>query len=229
MKHERFQIHTIPAVLYGEPAEKGYLFLHGQMGRKEEAEAFAQVACPKGYQVLAIDLPGHGERQDRGEELLPWIAVEEIRAALDWAKCRWKTVSLRATSMGVYLALVAFEAPERALLVSPIIYMDEQIRYMLHEVGATEEQLRQRGEIPGPGGHKLSWDYLRWVKEHPIHRWSCPVRILCGKEDTVMSRSSLDFFIHYCGAWLTLVEGAQHWLHTPWELSVLRGWEERSL
>ena len=67
MKPERVQIGGIPALLYGAPAERGYLFLHGQMGRKEEAEAFAQVVCPKGYQVLSIDLPAHGERQGRGE------------------------------------------------------------------------------------------------------------------------------------------------------------------
>ena len=51
MRPERVQIGGIPALLYGAPAERGYLFLHGQMGRKEEAEAFAQVVCPKGYQV----------------------------------------------------------------------------------------------------------------------------------------------------------------------------------
>ena len=54
MKTQPFQIGMIPAVLYGESAEQGYLFLHGQMGCKEEAEAFAQVVCPKGYQVLSI-------------------------------------------------------------------------------------------------------------------------------------------------------------------------------
>ena len=41
MRPERVQIGGIPALLYGAPAERGYLFLHGQMGRKEEAEAFA--------------------------------------------------------------------------------------------------------------------------------------------------------------------------------------------
>ena len=72
MKTKQFYIERIPAVLYGEPAQQGYLFLHGQMGRKEEAEAFAQAACPRGYQVLSIDLPAHGERLEKGEELLPW-------------------------------------------------------------------------------------------------------------------------------------------------------------
>ena len=41
MNTEQVLIGTIPAVLYGAPAEQGYLFLHGQMGHKEEAEAFA--------------------------------------------------------------------------------------------------------------------------------------------------------------------------------------------
>ena len=63
MKIEPFEIDGIPAILYGEPSKQGYLFLHGQMGCKEEAEAFARVVCPKGIQVLSIDLPGHGARR----------------------------------------------------------------------------------------------------------------------------------------------------------------------
>ena len=100
MKPERVQIGGIPALLYGAPAERGYLFLHGQMGRKEEAEAFAQVVCPKGYQVLSIDLPAHGERQGRGEELFPWAAASDVRAAWNWTERRWRAVSLRANSIG---------------------------------------------------------------------------------------------------------------------------------
>ena len=58
MRAEQISIGGIPAILYGDPAGRGYLFLHGQMGRKEEAEAFALAACPRGHQVLSIDLPG---------------------------------------------------------------------------------------------------------------------------------------------------------------------------
>ena len=82
MKTEHFAIDRTPAVLYGAPADRAYLFLHGQLGCKEEAEAFAQVVCPKGYQVLSVDLPGHGARQGREEALVPWTAAEEIRAAV---------------------------------------------------------------------------------------------------------------------------------------------------
>ena len=55
MNIHRFSIGSVPAVLYGEPAEQGYLFLHGQMGCKEEAEPFAQLVCARGGQVLSID------------------------------------------------------------------------------------------------------------------------------------------------------------------------------
>lgn len=147
MRPERVQIGGIPALLYGAPVERGYLFLHGQMGRKEEAEAFAQVVCPKGYQVLSIDLPAHGERQGRGEELTPWEAVPDVRAAWEWTECRWRAVSLRANSIGAYFSMLAIDRLDRALLVSPILDMEGLILAMMGWAGVTEEELRERGEI----------------------------------------------------------------------------------
>lgn len=226
MRIERFQLGTIPGVLYGEPAEKGYLFLHGQMGRKEEAEAFAQVVCPKGFQVLSIDLPGHGERQGRGEELLPWTAAPDIRAALDWAGHRWKTVSLRANSIGAYFAMLAFDAPDRALLVSPILDMESLILTMMGWAGVTEEQLWEKGEIPTSFGQTLSWKYLCWVREHPLPDWTCPIHILYGSGDHMTPRQTIDEFVRKHDATLTVMEGGEHWFHTPEQLAALRKWEE---
>ena len=50
-----FSIGAVPAVLYGAPAAKVWLFVHGQYGCKEEAAAFADIVCPRGAQVLAVD------------------------------------------------------------------------------------------------------------------------------------------------------------------------------
>lgn len=100
MKTQQFLIGQIPAVLYGEHAKRLWLFLHGQMGYKEEAEAFAKIVCPKGAQVLSMDLPGHGARQGRNEELNPWTVVPELQAVMDWARVRWDSISLRANSIG---------------------------------------------------------------------------------------------------------------------------------
>ena len=226
MKTERFQIDTIPAALYGKPAERGYLFLHGQMGRKEEAEAFAQVVCPKGYQVLSIDLPAHGERQNRGEALLPWTAVPDIQAALDWAKRRWETVSLRANSIGAYFAMLAFDAPDRALLASPVLDMEGLILTMMGWAGVTEEQLRRQGEISTSFGQTLSWKYLCWVREHPVCHWTCPIHILYGSRDNMTSPQTVDGFVRRHDAKITVMEGGEHWFHTPEQLAVLRKWEE---
>ena len=63
MKQQTIQIAGIPALLCGEESPYVYLYVHGRQGCKEEAIAFAELACPAGYQVLAIDLPEHGERK----------------------------------------------------------------------------------------------------------------------------------------------------------------------
>ncbi len=47
-------IGSTPALLIGEKSEKVFLFVHGLHGNKEEALAFAEVAVPKGYQVLFV-------------------------------------------------------------------------------------------------------------------------------------------------------------------------------
>ncbi len=253
MREERFYIGAVPAILYGAPADRGYLFLHGQMGRKEEARAFAQVVCPGGFQVLSIDLPGHGARQDRGEELFPWTAAPDIRASLDFAKHRWNTVSLeelfpwtaapdirasldfakhrwntvslRATSIGAYVALLAFDASERVLLVSPVLDMEALIQTMMGWAGVSEKQLREQGEIAAPSGQTLSWRYLCWVREHPIWSWSCPIHILYGSEDALISRQTVEAYARQHSASLTVMEGGEHWFHTPEQTAFLRQWE----
>lgn len=226
MMIKRFELGTIPAVLYGEPADQGYIFLHGQMGHKEEAEAFAQVVCPKGVQVLSIDLPGHGERQSRGEEFVPWTAVPDIQAALDWAKTHWKTISLRANSIGAYFAMLAFDAPDRALLVSPILNMENLILTMMGWAGVTEDQLQKQGEVATSFGQTLSWKYLCWVREHPVRHWACSIRILYGSEDNMTSRQTVEQYVRQDNATLTVMESGEHWFHTPEQVAVLQKWEE---
>ena len=229
MKTQSLEIGGATAILYGETREKAYLFLHGQMGCKEEGEAFARLACPKGYQVLAIDLPDHGQRRNRGEELTPWAAQPDIRRAVAWAEERWEQVSLRANSIGAYFAMLAFENPHHALLISPILNMEELIRTMMVWARVTEEQLREQGEIVTSFGQTLSWNYLCWVREHPVHDWTCPVDILYGSGDTMTSRHQVEEYVQNHNAYLTVMEGGEHWFHTPEQLEVLREWEKRSI
>ena len=225
MKTERFEIGAVPAALYGEPAERGWLFLHGQMGCKEEAEPFARAACRRGYQVLSIDLPGHGERRGRGGELTPWAAAPDVRAALDWAEGRWNTVSLRANSIGAYFAMLSFDAPDKALLVSPVLDMEGLILAMMGRAGVTEDELQKQGEIAVPFGQPLSWEYLCWVREHPVCDWPCPIHVLWGSCDNMTSRRMVERFAGRHHVRLTVVDGGGHWLHTPEQMALLRAWE----
>lgn len=154
MKKLEFEIAGIPALLVGEPSERLYLYVHRKMGCKEEALDFAERACPAGYQVLAIDLPEHGQQKGRTEKLLPWVVVPELQAIYRYAAARWPEVSLRATSIGAWLSMQALQRMplEKALLVSPVVDMEDLIT-QYDAVGG-----RHRGTA---GSERRDSDHLR--------------------------------------------------------------------
>ena len=91
----------------------------------------------------------------------------------------------------------------------------------------TEEQLRERGEIAA-AGETLSWAYLCWVREHPAYHWTCPVRVLYGSGDPMTDRQTAEQYVRQHDAALTVMEGGEHWFHTPEQLAALREWEKSS-
>ena len=221
-------IGPIPAALYGGPSKRAYLFVHGQCGCKEEGAAFAEVVCPKGFQVLAVDLPEHGARRGETDRFNPWTAVPELRAALDFMKPRWSEISLRANSIGAHFSMLAFAGEPlcRALFVSPILDMERLITDMMRRAGVTEQELETRGEIAADTGQTLSWRYLSWERQHPIQNWRCPTAILYGGRDNMTGRATVEHFAADRGAALTVMENGEHWFHTPEQLAVLREWED---
>ena len=231
MKQQTIQIAGIPALLCGEERPNVYLYIHGKMGCKEEAVPFAQLACPAGYQVLAIDLPEHGERKNSAEKLLPWFVVRELQLVYQYAKCRWKQVSLRATSIGAWMAMLALEEKpiRNALFVSPVVDMEALIVGMMQGAGVTEAQLQEAGEIPTDFGETLSWPYLCWVREHPLHWRHTRTRVLYGGADNMTSRDTIERFRQQSGAHLTILADGEHWFHTETQLAVLQEWEKKHL
>ena len=168
------------ASLYGPPADRVWLYVHGKGGCKEEAADFAALACPRGWQVLAADLPEHGARRGDGVPLDPWHAAPELRALLGYAKGRWQHTALRCTSLGAWFSLLAFagERLEQALFVSPVVDMEGLIRDMMGWAGVSEAQLEAAGELDTPFGETLSWPYLQYVRAHPVSRWPTPTALL---------------------------------------------------
>lgn len=228
MKKQELTLAGVPAILYGERTRKVYLYIHGKNGCKEEAERFAYTACAAGWQVLAIDLPEHGARRGRPEQLLPWAVVPEIQAVYARMQPVWPHIRLYGVSIGAWLAMQALRAekPEKALFVSPVVDMETLILSMMQGAHVTEEQLQAAGEIPTSFGETLSWPYLCWVREHPL-RWKAPTQVLYGTADSLTSREMLERFRQQSGAHLTLLTEGEHWFHTPMQLAVLQSWEEQ--
>lgn len=226
MKTERFTLKNIPLLLIGEPSRKVYLYVHGKNGSKEEALDFAELACPAGYQVLALDLPEHGERKNAPERLLPWVVLPELQLIYQYAKVHWRSVSLRATSIGAWFSMLALQAkPLRsALLLSPVVDMENLITSMMQWANVSEAQLKEVGEISTDFDETLSWQYLCWVREHP-YRWKVPTQVLYGAKDNLTSRAVLEQFKQRTGAHLTIMVEGEHWFHTELQLAVLQEWE----
>ena len=221
----------IPALVLGEPSENVFLYVHGKMGSKEEAIDFGGIATAHGWQVLSIDLPEHGARQERPERLTPWQVVPELQAVYQEVRRRWSTVGLYATSMGAWFSMLALPSQEleRCFFASPVVDMRLLIEKMMRWSSVTPEQLKREGEIPTDLGETLSWRYYTYAVEHPITRWNSPTTILFGEKDHLTDLETIQDFTRrfHCDLWVR--EGARHWFHTEEDLQNLRRWEEEHL
>lgn len=230
MNKDIFKIKNIPAILWGEQSDRLYLFIHGKCGCKEEAEAFANIVCRKGWQVLSIDLPEHGERKQEINMFNPWTAVPELQLVRDYIKQRWKTIGLRANSIGAWFSLQAYENEtfEKCLFVSPILDMAHLICNMMHWASLSEAMLQEKQEIETAFGETLSWKYLTYAKAHPIAKWESPTAVLYADHDNLTERYIVEDFCKHYNAQLDVMENGEHWFHTPQQLDVLKHWSEKN-
>ena len=111
-----------------------------------------------------------------------------------------------------------------ALLLSPVVDMENLITNMMQWANVSEAQLKEAGEIFTDFDETLSWQYLCWVREHP-YRWKAPTQVLYGAKDNLTSRAVLEQFKQRTGAHLTIMEEGEHWFHTELQLAVLQEWE----
>lgn len=223
---EKVPLGGIPAIVWGAPAEKAYIHVHGKMSNKEEAREFAEVACSRGYQVVSFDLPEHGERSDPEYKCDVWNGVRDLAIIHEQARGRWVDLSLFACSLGAWFSLIAFRDVRfsKCLFHSPVLDMERLVTNMMAWVGSNEAELERKGEIPTPMGETLSWRYWAYVKENRVTTWDTPTRILCGANDSLTERNVFEEFSRRFRCELAVVERGNHHFTTPDELAALRKW-----
>ena len=227
----RISFSKFNAVTYGEKSESVYIYVHGLGGCKEDAEEFSKIAERKGFQVLAFDLPGHGERKKDSEKIStpPFQkAADDLEAVYDVAHSDWKNVYLYAVSLGAYLSLAAYQGFEikKALLVSPVVNMKNLIERIMKKSDITPEILKERKNIPELN---LSWDYYKFTLDNEITDWEIQTEILYPELDDLTPRDEVEEFTKKFNCGLTVLPNGEHYIHTEEDLKILRAWEEEKI
>ena len=229
MQRKYLKINNIPAVIYGEKSDNAYLFVHGKCGWKEEAERFAEIA--NGYQVVGIDLPGHGERKTEIDRFNPWDVKNELSGIADYMLSNWKSVSLRANSIGALFCMMSLNGKSfrKCLFVSPLVDMERLICDMMTWANVSEDELMKKGEISTDFGETLSWKYLEYVRKNPVAKWDSPTAVLYADKDNLTSIETISDFTNKFSCSLKIMKDGEHWFHTPEQLAVLGKWERENI
>lgn len=112
---------------------------------------------------------------------------------------------------------------QMAYFISSIIDMEKLIGNMMLWANVTEAELKSQGIIQTDFGEDLSWDYLCYVRNHPIG-WQVPTQILYGSRDNLTSLASISDFAEKHNASLTVMEGGEHRFHTEDQMRFLDEW-----
>ena len=99
IQREKRYIQKIPAIVWGRESKDAYIYVHGKMSRKEEAEEFAKIAETKGYQTISFDLPEHGEREVGTYCFDIWNGKNDLSQIAEYAFGRWENLSLYEVSV----------------------------------------------------------------------------------------------------------------------------------
>lgn len=192
------------------------LYVHGRAGSASEAEKY--VPLFPGRAVAGLDY----------KTFSPWETGREIRAAAEKLREKHDDLVLVANSIGAYFSMNAgLEGlVGRAYFISPVVDMEKLIEGLMAASGVTEDELRARGVIPTDLGEDLSWEYYSYVRAHPV-KWDVPTEILYGGADELTSYETMRAFAAAHGAGLAVMEGGEHWFHTPEQVRFLEDWIRR--
>ncbi len=189
------------------------LYIHGQGGNAEEEVHFRPL-------FPDCDVIGFNYAAQ-----FPWEAKEEFSQFFDSIGGQHKNVTVVANSIGAFFAMHALaDRPiEKAYFISPVVNMEELIENMMAWAHVCEEELREKGVMETEFGQTLSWEYLSYVRNHPLD-WKAPTHILYGEKDNLTSLQTISGFAAQIHASLTVMEHGEHWFHTEEQMKFLDNW-----
>ena len=226
-------IEGIPSILWGDPSDKLFIAIHGNMSYKEDdvIVIFAEEAVKKGYQVLSFDLPEHGDRKGNGYKHDVQNCVSDLTAIIMYGQTISNNISLFACSMGAYFSLLAYRdlSLNQCLFLSPVLNMELIINNMMSIFKVSKERLKTEKEIETPIGQTLYWDYFCYVKSHPIEAWDKPTMILYGSDDNLTDIHVVSEFVKRHNCMLNVLDHGEHYFHTEEQLLYFRQWLKDSI
>ncbi len=192
------------------------LYIHGKNGSASESEHYKPL-FPE-CEVIGFDY----------QTFSPWETGAEIRSVVEKLKSEYDSIILIANSIGAFFSMNAGidSIIKKAYFISPIVDMERLITDMMDWANVTEDKLKGKGMIHTSLGEDLSWDYLCYVREHPV-KWSVPTAILYGKNDALTSYETISTFAKKQNAKLTVMENGEHWFHTEEQMQFLDNWIRR--
>ena len=190
--------------------EEIVVYVHGKGGSAQEAEHYKALFPDIGFDYSAQ---------------VPWEAAEEFPGFFAAVRKRCEKLTLVANSIGAFFSLISLNEKlvDAAYFISPVVDMEQLICNMMQWAGVSEAELAEKLEIPTTFGETLSWEYLSYVREHPIS-WEIPTRILYGEKDDLTSMETITAFAKRNNAELTVMPGGEHWFHTKEQMQFLDHW-----
>ena len=192
---------------------KTVLYIHGKGGNASESTHYEKLFPD--CKVIGLDY----------KTFSPWETGKEIHEAVAGLKTDAESIILIANSIGAFFSMNANlnSLIEKAYFISPLVNMEKLICDMMQWANVTEAELEQRKIIHTDFGEELSWEYLCYVREHPLN-WEIPTSILYGEKDNLTSIETMSAFAEKQGATLTVMKGGEHWFHTEEEMKFLDEW-----
>ena len=189
------------------------LYIHGKGGSAAECEHYRPLFPD--CEVFGLDY----------QTFTPWETGAEIHAAVEKINTEYENIILIANSIGAFFSMSAGidSMIQKAYFISPIVDMEKLIGDMMQWANVTETEMKSKGVIHTEFGEDLSWDYLCYVREHPI-QWCVLTSILYGSKDKLTSLETVRAFAEKHNASLTVMVDGEHWFHTDEQMHFLDDW-----